>query len=196
VTDSGTHRTRTHAHALSLAHSHGFPLLAASHVKHSAQSTSRAAVPSRDAPATHQRTRYHLCACFHCSLYLSCGPTNALLAAVCCAVAPCRWCTQTRAETHQPHTNALDTIHAQASTAHSIFRTVHGPCISRCVCCAAAHQPHTNALEITHVLGYTAHCTFRCRWCTQNTCGVDWCTSSEVLDVAASIKASGMQALG
>jgi hypothetical protein len=33
-------------------------------------------------------------------------------------------------------------------------------------------------------------------WCTQNTCGVDWCTSSEVLDVAASMKESGMLGLG
>jgi len=33
-------------------------------------------------------------------------------------------------------------------------------------------------------------------WCTQNKCGVDWCTSAEVLDVAQSIKASGMQAVG
>ena len=33
-------------------------------------------------------------------------------------------------------------------------------------------------------------------WCTQNTCGVDWCTSAEVLDVATSIKDSGMLALG
>ena len=29
-------------------------------------------------------------------------------------------------------------------------------------------------------------------WCTQNSCGVDWCTSAEVLDVAAAIKANGM----
>eukprot|EP00041_Stephanoeca_diplocostata_P033003 m.1076987 g.1076987 ORF g.1076987 m.1076987 type:complete len:497 (+) comp24250_c0_seq5:69-1559(+) len=33
-------------------------------------------------------------------------------------------------------------------------------------------------------------------WCTQNTCGVDWCTSSEVLDVAKTIKENGMLALG
>ncbi len=33
-------------------------------------------------------------------------------------------------------------------------------------------------------------------WCTQNTCGVDWCTSAEVLDVATAIKQSGMQAAG
>eukprot|EP00039_Didymoeca_costata_P005080 m.78263 g.78263 ORF g.78263 m.78263 type:complete len:487 (+) comp12664_c0_seq2:113-1573(+) len=33
-------------------------------------------------------------------------------------------------------------------------------------------------------------------WCTQNSCGVDWCTSAEVLDVAQSIKSSGLQALG
>ena len=30
-------------------------------------------------------------------------------------------------------------------------------------------------------------------WCTQNSCGVDWCTSAEVLDVAMTIKASGLQ---
>jgi hypothetical protein len=35
-----------------------------------------------------------------------------------------------------------------------------------------------------------------CSWCTQNTCGVDWCTSAEVLDVAATIKSSGLQAIG
>ena len=29
-------------------------------------------------------------------------------------------------------------------------------------------------------------------WCTQNTCGVDWCTSVEVLDVAQTIKSNGM----
>ncbi|EGD81512.1 hypothetical protein PTSG_02230 [Salpingoeca rosetta] len=33
-------------------------------------------------------------------------------------------------------------------------------------------------------------------WCTQNKCGVDWCTSDEVLDVAKTIKASGMLAAG
>jgi len=33
-------------------------------------------------------------------------------------------------------------------------------------------------------------------WCTQNKCGVDWCTSEEVLDVASHIKSSGMLAIG
>ena len=33
-------------------------------------------------------------------------------------------------------------------------------------------------------------------WCTQDSCGVDWCTSKEVLDVAATIKSSGLQAIG
>ena len=33
-------------------------------------------------------------------------------------------------------------------------------------------------------------------WCTQNSCGVDWCTSAEVLDVATTIKDSGMLKLG
>ena len=33
-------------------------------------------------------------------------------------------------------------------------------------------------------------------WCTQNSCGVDWCTSDEVLNVAQYIKSSGLQAIG
>lgn len=33
-------------------------------------------------------------------------------------------------------------------------------------------------------------------WCTQNTCGTDWCTSAEVLDVAQNIKSNGMLAAG
>ena len=33
-------------------------------------------------------------------------------------------------------------------------------------------------------------------WCTQNRCGVDWCTSSEVLDVATDIKENGMLEVG
>lgn len=33
-------------------------------------------------------------------------------------------------------------------------------------------------------------------WCTQNSCGVDWCTSAEVLDVAQTIKDLGMQEYG
>jgi alpha-galactosidase len=33
-------------------------------------------------------------------------------------------------------------------------------------------------------------------WCTQNQCGHDWCSSAEVLDVAKTIKANGMLALG
>ena len=33
-------------------------------------------------------------------------------------------------------------------------------------------------------------------WCTQNRCGVDWCSSAEVLDVAQYIKDSGMLAAG
>eukprot|EP01043_Picozoa_sp_COSAG02_P033968 COSAG02_NODE_2349_length_9084_cov_12.922315_2_plen_164_part_00 len=33
-------------------------------------------------------------------------------------------------------------------------------------------------------------------WCTQDSCGVDWCTSKEVLDVATTIKTSGLQAIG
>lgn len=32
--------------------------------------------------------------------------------------------------------------------------------------------------------------------CTQNSCGVDWCSSAEVLDVAAYIKNSGMLDIG
>ena len=41
----------------------------------------------------------------------------------------------------------------------------------------------------------------RCRaqwntWCTQDSCGVDWCTSKEILDVASTIKSSGLQAIG
>ena len=28
-------------------------------------------------------------------------------------------------------------------------------------------------------------------WCTQDACGVDWCSSKEVLDVARTIKAEG-----
>lgn len=28
-------------------------------------------------------------------------------------------------------------------------------------------------------------------WCTQNSCGTDWCTSAEVLDVAQTIKDEG-----
>ena len=32
--------------------------------------------------------------------------------------------------------------------------------------------------------------------CTQNKCGVDWCTSAEVLDVAAEIKRNGMKDAG
>jgi alpha-galactosidase len=33
-------------------------------------------------------------------------------------------------------------------------------------------------------------------WCTQNDCGVDWCSSKEVLDVATTIKSTGLQAVG
>ena len=36
-------------------------------------------------------------------------------------------------------------------------------------------------------------CGFRC---TQNRCGVDWCSSDEVLDVAKTMKASGLLAAG
>ena len=41
----------------------------------------------------------------------------------------------------------------------------------------------------TPVLGWNT-------WCTEDSCGVDWCTSKEVLDVAATIKSSGLQAIG
>jgi alpha-galactosidase len=33
-------------------------------------------------------------------------------------------------------------------------------------------------------------------WCTEDSCGVDWCTSAEILDVATTIKSSGLQAIG
>ena len=33
-------------------------------------------------------------------------------------------------------------------------------------------------------------------WCTQNDCGVDWCSSKEVLDVATTIKSTGLLAVG
>ena len=33
-------------------------------------------------------------------------------------------------------------------------------------------------------------------WCTEDSCGVDWCTSKEILDVASTIKSSGLQAIG
>jgi alpha-galactosidase len=33
-------------------------------------------------------------------------------------------------------------------------------------------------------------------WCTEDSCGVDWCTSKEILDVAATIKSTGLQAIG
>ena len=36
------------------------------------------------------------------------------------------------------------------------------------------------------------HRLCRNTWCTQNQCGTDWCTSAEVLSVAAEIKSNGM----
>eukprot|EP00054_Salpingoeca_dolichothecata_P029045 m.225144 g.225144 ORF g.225144 m.225144 type:complete len:163 (+) comp26380_c0_seq11:87-575(+) len=33
-------------------------------------------------------------------------------------------------------------------------------------------------------------------WCTQNTCGVDWCNEAEILDVADTMIENGMQAAG
>ena len=33
-------------------------------------------------------------------------------------------------------------------------------------------------------------------WCTQNDCGVDWCSSKEVLDVAQTMKDEGLLAIG
>jgi len=46
-----------------------------------------------------------------------------------------------------------------------------------------------NGLGLTPLLGWNT-------WCTQNSCGVDWCSSAEVLSVAQTIKDVGLLDIG
>eukprot|EP00051_Salpingoeca_urceolata_P006156 m.81844 g.81844 ORF g.81844 m.81844 type:complete len:535 (+) comp14705_c0_seq1:974-2578(+) len=86
---------------------------------------------------------------------------------------------------HHPHTHAKTTKMALRVRLVALSVAV---AVVVALCCNQAHARAGNKGR-TPILGWNT-------WCTQNSCGVDWCTSAEVLDVAAYIKKSGMQKLG
>ena len=58
------------------------------------------------------------------------------------------------------------------------------PCMRAARCTTDGDSQGTGAARVLTL----CRCT---RWCTQNTCGVDWCTSSEVLSVAHEMRENG-----